>query len=130
MRAVAAGRQSGCSSSLTSTHNCARLCVAVLARPPRRWLRLSIIWHVTFFVLFVLPVAVSAALYASSDHPRSFRDANWSSTGLLPTAASDPDARVTVFAARNGTWRGIFATHTWIVVKPRGGAYTRANSRR
>ncbi len=95
------------------------------ARPPRRWLRLSIIWHVTFFVLFVLPVAVSAALYASSDHPRSFRDANWSSTGLLPTAASDPDARVTVFAARNGTWRGIFATHTWIVVKPRGGAYTR-----
>lgn len=36
VRAVAAGRQSGCSSSLTSTHNCARRCVAVLARPPRR----------------------------------------------------------------------------------------------
>ena len=95
-------------------------------RPPRRLLRrLSLIWHTTFLLMFVLPVAISAGLYAASDHPRSFRDANWSSTGLLPPAASDPRARVIVFAARNGTWRGIFATHTWMVVKPRGGAYTR-----
>jgi hypothetical protein len=94
-------------------------------RPARRWRRLGLIWHVTFFFAFVLPVAISASLYAASDHPRSFRDANWSSSGLLPPAASDPEARVIVFAARNGTWRSIFATHTWVVVKPRGGNYTR-----
>ena len=94
-------------------------------RSARRWRRLGIAWHVTFFFLFVLPIAVSAGLYAASDHPRSFRDANWSGTGILPPAASDPEARVLIFAARNGTWRSIFATHTWVVVKPRGGNYTR-----
>src|SRR6185369_5139161 len=50
---------------------------------------------------------------------------NWSSTGFLPAAAGDPPARVLVFAARNGRWRSIFAVHTWIVVKPENGAYTR-----
>src|SRR5262249_19460516 len=50
----------------------------------------------------------------------------WASTGLLPPAAADPAARVLVFAARTGGWRGIFAVHTWIVVKPENGStYTR-----
>lgn len=98
--------------------------------PPkrRRWRsprHLGRIWNLIFLFLFVFPVAWSAATYALTDHPRSFREANWSSTGLLPPAASDPDARVVIFAARNGTWRSIFATHTWIVVKPRNGPYTR-----
>ncbi len=30
-----------------------------------------------------------------------------------------------VFAARTGSWRSIFAVHSWIVVKPRNGQYTR-----
>src|SRR5690242_12628780 len=90
-------------------------------KPRRRWKRIGLIWNLVFLFAFVLPVAWSTVQYALADHPRSFREANWSSTGLLPPAANDPDARVVVFAARNGTWRSIFATHTWIVVKPRGG---------
>lgn len=86
-------------------------------------------WHarirLALIVIFILPVAARAALYAVEDHPRSFREANWSSTHLLLPAASDPQARVLVFAARTGRWRSIFAVHTWIVVKPEGGDYTR-----
>ena len=44
---------------------------------------------------------------------------------MLPPAASDPEPRVIVFAARTGSWRSIFAVHSWIVVKPRNGQYTR-----
>ena len=89
-------------------------------KPPHaRWFRIALL------AVFALPVAARAALYAFEDRPRSFRDANWSSTGLLPPAATDPVARILVFAARNGSWRSIFAVHTWIVVKPAGGGYTR-----
>lgn len=79
-----------------------------------------------FLAVFILPLAARGGLYALNDHPRSWRDANWASTGLLPPAADDPPARVLVFAGRVGGWRGIFAVHTWIVVKPaNAAAYTR-----
>ena len=82
--------------------------------------------NVMLLVVFALPIAARAGLYALEDHPHSWRDANWSSTGLLPPAADDPDARVLVFAARTGGWRSIFAVHTWVVVKPaHASAYTR-----
>jgi len=77
-------------------------------------------------VVFALPIAARAALYAVEAHPRGWRDANWSSTHLLPPAASDAPARVMVFAARAGGWKSIFAVHTWIVVKPANATqYTR-----
>ena len=80
----------------------------------------------TMLLVFALPIAARGGLYAVEDHPRSWREANWSSAGLLPKAAEDRDARVLVFAARTGGWRGIFAVHTWIVVKPQhADAYTR-----
>jgi Protein of unknown function (DUF3750) len=76
--------------------------------------------------VFVLPLAARAGLYALDDHARSWREADWSSARLLPPAASDPPARVLVLAGRTGLWRGIFAVHTWIVVKPENApAYTR-----
>jgi len=82
--------------------------------------------RLTMLAMFALPIAARGALYAVEEHPRSWRDANWSSTGLLPAAASDAPARVMVFAARAGGWRSIFAVHTWIVVKPENAAtYTR-----
>jgi hypothetical protein len=70
-------------------------------------------------VLFLLPLAVQAALYATNDHP-SFRDADWSSVGMLPRAGADKEARLLVFAGRTGRWRGIFSVHSWIVFKPEG----------
>ena len=83
-------------------------------------------FRTTMLALFVLPIAARGGLYALEDHPRSWREANWSSTGMLGPAADDPPARVLVFAARTGGWRSIFAVHTWIVVKPENAAsYTR-----
>ena len=93
-------------------------------RGSRAWRPRNLV-RLVLFSAFVLPIAGRAALYASGDHPRSFRDANWSTSGLLPPAERDPDARVMVFAARNGRWRSVFAVHTWIVVKPQNGDYTR-----
>jgi hypothetical protein len=82
--------------------------------------------RLTMLVVFALPIAARGGLYAVEDHPRSWRDANWSSTHQLPPAASDPQARVLVFAARAGGWKSVFAVHTWIVVKPSNAdAYTR-----
>jgi hypothetical protein len=84
------------------------------------------IFRSTMLAVFALPIMARAGLYAIDEHPRSWRDANWASTGLLPKAADDPPARVMVFAARTGGWRSIFAVHTWIVIKPANAtAYTR-----
>jgi hypothetical protein len=81
--------------------------------------------RLTLAVVFLVPVLAKALLW-SFEEPRNWRTARWSSAGILPEAASDPEARVTVFAARTGGWRSIFAVHTWIVVKPAGAEdYTR-----
>lgn len=89
-------------------------------RRRRRW------WlHGLFLLFFVLPVAFQTGLYAANEQPVSWRSANWASTRTLPLASADPEARVIVYAARNGRWRSIFAVHSWIVVKPQNGEYTR-----
>src|SRR5215470_183393 len=77
---------------------------------------------VGILILFLLPLAVHAALYASKDRPASFRDADWSSVGMLPAASAEPEARFLVFTGRTGRWKGIFAVHSWIVFKPAGAA--------
>ncbi len=46
-----------------------------------------------------------------------WRNADRSSAGLLPQAESNRPAAVRVFAARAVSWRGIFAVHSWIVLK-------------
>lgn len=67
--------------------------------------------------LFLLPVVARAALFAMGDAPRSYRDADWSSTGVLPPAAQEKDARVLVMTGVAGAWKGVFAVHSWIVLK-------------
>jgi hypothetical protein len=67
--------------------------------------------------LFLGPIIARAALYAVGGEPRSWRDADWSSTGLLPKADADRQARVIIFTGRAGAWKGVFAVHSWIVVK-------------
>lgn len=77
--------------------------------------------------LTILPLSLHAGYYAlAKPWPASWRAADWSSTGELPPARTREEAFVGVYAARAGRWRGIFAVHSWIVVKPRGAArYTR-----
>jgi len=74
----------------------------------------------TIFALFFVPLFARAAFYAAGSEPRSWRDADWSSTGLLPPAEDDKPARVLVFTGKAGAWKGIFAVHSWIVIKAAG----------
>jgi len=67
--------------------------------------------------LFLLPIAVHAAFYASRAWPASYRDADWSSVGMLPAASADRDARLLIFTGRTGRWKGIFSIHSWVVFK-------------
>jgi hypothetical protein len=71
----------------------------------------------TILALFLLPVAARAALYAYEGGPRSWREADWSSTGSLPEADADRQARVLVFTGRTGGWKGVVALHSWLVFK-------------
>jgi hypothetical protein len=71
-----------------------------------------------FLLLILAPLSVSTAEYLGGN--RNWQMADRSSAGLLPKASERPDALVRVFAARTVRWRGIFAVHTWIVVKERG----------
>jgi hypothetical protein len=89
----------------------------------------SILMHLTrrkvitgLLALFLFPLAVHAAVYSARDQRGNFRDADWSSVGMLPEASADPDARLLIFTGRTGRWRGIFSVHSWVVFKPTGAA--------
>lgn len=86
-------------------------------------LRISLI---LFSLLFLAPIAVAAGIWYASDHGVDWRAADRSSAGLLPPAEQHQAATLRIFAARTVRWRGIFATHSWIVFKPPGArSYTR-----
>ncbi len=79
-----------------------------------------------FSLFFLLPVATHAAWWYWQPLASDWRRADWSSAQLLPAAAIEPEASIHVFAARVGRWRGIFAHHSWVVVKEAGASsYTR-----
>ena len=73
-------------------------------------------------VLFLIPLATHAAWQWHRGWPRNWSGADWSSTGELAPASTRPEAMLRIYAARVGNWRGIFAHHTWIVVKEPGAA--------
>ncbi len=50
---------------------------------------------------------------------RNWRTASHDSAGLAPAPDEHPEALVQVYAARAFGWRGAFAVHTWVAVKPR-----------
>jgi hypothetical protein len=71
-------------------------------------------------IVFFLPVAVRAAMYWAGNDTSHWSSADWSSTGVLPEPQAHEAAMVRIYSSRVGRWRGIFATHSWIVVKDRG----------
>ena len=75
-------------------------------------------WFVVLTI--VLPIAAGAALGYARGWPDNWRTADWSSSKLLPSAQSVGEARVLLLASRVGRWRGIFAEHMSIVLKPAG----------
>jgi len=72
------------------------------------------------FAIFLVPILARVAFYAVGNDPRSWRDADWSSTGLLPRAADYGPARVIVFTGTTGAWKGVFSVHSWVVFKRAG----------
>jgi hypothetical protein len=77
-------------------------------------------------LLIAVPIALSGISFLLGDRHGNWRTADRSSAGLLPDAAQHRDAVIRVYAARTVRWRGIFAVHSWIVVKERGAPrYTR-----
>jgi hypothetical protein len=72
------------------------------------------------------PLAAHALWWFAMDPAPAWHNADWSSAGLLPVPRTKADAVVHVYAARVGRWRGVFADHTWIVIKDKGASsYTR-----
>ncbi len=78
-------------------------------------------------VLFLIPLAAHALWWGMRDDlAPNWSSADWSSAKLLPPPSAKPEAIVYIYAARTGRWKGIFAHHSWIVVKENGASrYTR-----
>jgi uncharacterized protein DUF3750 len=84
------------------------------------------VFTVVILALFLIPIAARAALFMVEDRPRSWREADWSSTGMLPKPAEHPQARLLVFSGRAGGLKGLVAVHSWVVLKREGArAWTR-----
>lgn len=77
---------------------------------------------ILFVVFYLLPIAISAALYYFQAAHRDWRSADRSSAKLLPPASTSPDAVVRIFSARTVRWRAVVATHSWVVIKSYGAA--------
>jgi hypothetical protein len=78
-----------------------------------------------FFVvagLLLVPVALSTVFHFRRDRIADWRNADRSSAGLLPPPIPRTGAVVRIFSARTVRWRGIVASHSWIVVKESGAA--------
>jgi hypothetical protein len=71
-------------------------------------------------LVIVLPVVIGAIKGYAAGWPANWRTADWSSSGVLPSATAAPQATVMILAARTGRWKGIFAEHMSIVLKEEG----------
>ncbi len=91
--------------------------------PARRgaWRRILLL----LLVLLVVPLVVSACVFGREGGVPWY-EARRDASGLAPDPAATQEAVIQVYAARAVAWRGIFAVHTWIAVKPAGAPrYTR-----
>ncbi|MBI1205054.1 MAG: DUF3750 domain-containing protein [Rhodopseudomonas sp.] len=88
--------------------------------PLQRRIKRRTVVMLLIFAIFLAPLLARAAFYWAGNDPRSWRDADWSSTGELPQAADYRPARLIVFTGLTGAWKGIFSVHSWIVFKPAG----------
>lgn len=76
------------------------------------------------FVLVVFALALLGPVLAVANGKvnisNDWRTADRSSQGIAPSPQDEPRAVIHVYAARAFSWRGIFAVHTWVAVKPSG----------
>jgi hypothetical protein len=74
------------------------------------------LWLGSLLILVVVPLVWSAGAVEGSA-ARPWSQARWDSAGLAPDPATTPEPVVQVYAARAWGWKGIFAVHTWIIMK-------------
>jgi Protein of unknown function (DUF3750) len=70
----------------------------------------------------ILPISLGTALGYAKGWPPNWKEANWGTSGTLPAASTLQHATVIILASRTGRWKGIFAEHMSIVLKPEGAA--------
>lgn len=75
-----------------------------------------------FLLIFIMPALATAAWWGVTERPTSWRNADWSSAGILPRAPESDEAAIYVLGARTGGFKGAFSLHTWLVVKKPGSA--------
>ncbi len=64
-----------------------------------------------FALIYLLPVLGSAAYWTVRERPGSWREADWSSAGILPAATDSKPAAIYVFSAATGGFKGAVASH-------------------
>ena len=79
-------------------------------------------YHYLFFSLIIIMFAgpISVVMTGQIDLHRDWRNADRSSMHIAPNPQTTKEAVVQVYGARTFDWRGMFAIHTWIAVKPEG----------
>jgi hypothetical protein len=80
----------------------------------RQFARIALL---SFSLIYVMPLALSAVAYFLDRRHDDWRTADRSTTRLLAPAEEAPGAVVRIFSARTVSWRGIIATHSWVVIK-------------
>jgi len=78
-----------------------------------KWVR-----RVTSLLLLLILGPAAAAIGSDANVAGDWRTATRQSSGIAPKPETTPEAVVQVYAARAFSWRGAFAVHTWISVKP------------
>lgn len=71
------------------------------------------------FIVLTLPGPLFMLLSGRIDLSADYRTANQDSAHLTPLPKEYPDAIIQVYSARAFNWRGLFAVHTWIAIKPK-----------
>lgn len=71
------------------------------------------------FLLLTLPGLLWVAGSGQIDFHASYHTASRMSAHIAPDPKTTTEAVIQVYAARAFNWRGIFAVHTWIAVKPK-----------
>ena len=75
--------------------------------------------RVKFYLLLLLlcePISIAIGAQAVA---ADWRSASRESSLIAPRPETTPEAVVQVYSARAFSWRGIFAVHTWISLKPK-----------
>jgi hypothetical protein len=98
---MAAGNDSTIAGSVTST------------------LRRLVAWSLVGLLLLVSGPLLTLAT-GNASLRGDWRSATHRPAGLAPEPSAHPDAVVQVYASRTFGWRGAFADHTWLAVKPAG----------